>query len=78
MQDNEKRFESDIEEFLISPEGGWDKASDAGYCASKGSGMALDLATLIGFVKDTQPVSYTHLDVYKRQDYKVGNTIQYK
>ena len=69
MQDNEKRFESDIEEFLISPEGGWDKASDAGYCASKGSGMALDLSTLIGFVKDTQPVAWQR-DVYKRQGQK--------
>ena len=62
MQDNEKRFESDIEEFLISPEGGWDKASDAGYCASKGSGMALDLSTLIGFVKDTQPVAWQRFE----------------
>lgn len=62
MQDNEKRFESDIEAFLISPEGGWDKTSDAGYCASKGSGMALDLSTLIGFIKETQPVAWQRFE----------------
>lgn len=48
MPDNERQFEQDIESFLISPVGGWQKASDAGYRASMGSGMALDLATLVG------------------------------
>ena len=33
MPDNEKQFEQDIESFLISPAGGWQKASDAGYRA---------------------------------------------
>ena len=31
MADNEKQFEQDIESFLISPKGGWQKATDAGY-----------------------------------------------
>ena len=30
MPDNEKQFEQDIESFLISSVGGWQKASDAG------------------------------------------------
>ena len=33
MADNEKQFETDIESFLISPKGGWQKATDAGYKA---------------------------------------------
>ena len=57
MPDNERQFEQDIESFLISPVGGWQKASDAGYRASMDSGMALDLATLVGFVQATQPSS---------------------
>ena len=31
MADNERQFEMDIESFLISDEGGWKKATDAGY-----------------------------------------------
>ena len=50
MPDNEKQFEQDIESFLISPAGGWQKASDAGYRASMDSGMALDLDTLVNFI----------------------------
>ena len=42
MPDNEKQFEQDIESFLISSAGGWQKASDADYRASMDSGMALD------------------------------------
>ena len=50
MAENEKQFESNIEDFLISPDGGYEKATDAGYTAS--SDMALDIHT---------SVSYTHL-----------------
>ena len=39
MPDNEKQFEQDIESFLISPAGGWQKASDAGCRASMDSGL---------------------------------------
>ena len=44
MAENEKQFESNIEAFLISPAGGYEKATDAGYASS--SGMALDIHTL--------------------------------
>ena len=103
MPDNEKQFEQDIESFLISPAGGWQKASDAGYQAlslihichttfcgtsSRSSesspwtavrrhrvpmqGRTLLLQAGGGsFPCDEShacaAVSYTHLDVYKRQ-----------
>ena len=35
MQENEKRFEQDIESFLISPEGGYIKGKQNGYCQYK-------------------------------------------
>ena len=61
MADNEKQFETDIESFLISPKGGWQKATDAGYKAgfqydSAGAlieNYALDIETLCTFVKNT-------------------------
>ena len=40
MPDNEKQFETDIESFLISPAGGWQKATDAGYRSEASKGMA--------------------------------------
>ena len=66
MPDNEKQFETDIEAYLASPAGGWDKATDAGYRAGfvrDASGAmieneALDLETLCAFVKATQPVAW--------------------
>ena len=66
MPDNEKQFESDIESFLISQRGGWQKATDAGYRAGfqyDGTGAlnenyALDIETLCSFVKNTQPVQW--------------------
>ena len=53
MEDNEKRFEQDIESFLMSPAGGWQKQSFPAthYDASKG----LDLEALVGYIKTTQP-----------------------
>lgn len=53
MEDNEKRFEQDIESFLISPAGGWQKQTFqvSHYDASKG----LDLDALVGYIKSTQP-----------------------
>ena len=62
MPDNEKQFEQDIESFLISPAGGWQKASDAGYRTSMDSGMALDLGTLVGFIKATQPIQWQRFE----------------
>ncbi|WP_102342140.1 type I restriction endonuclease subunit R [Galactobacillus timonensis] len=57
MPDTEKQFESDIESFLISPQGGWQKADDSGY--KKSIDMALDLDTLIDFVSKSQPVEWS-------------------
>ena len=66
MADNEKQFEQDIESFLISPKGGWQKATDAGYrtgfqrdCTGVFTeNYALDIETLCTFVKNTQPVQW--------------------
>ena len=58
MPDNEKQFETDIESFLISPAGGWQKATDAGYRSEVSKGMALDLETLLQFVETTQPITW--------------------
>lgn len=34
MAENEKQFESNIEAFLVSSAGGYEKATDAGYASS--------------------------------------------
>ena len=60
MAENEKQFESNIEAFLISPDGGYEKATDAGYASS--SGIALDIHTLVGFVKATQPIMWQRFE----------------
>ena len=60
MAENEKQFESNIEAFLISPDGGYEKTTDAGYTSS--SGMALDIHTLVGFVKATQPIMWQRFE----------------
>lgn len=53
MEDNEKRFEQDIETWLTSSDGGWEKEvfQNTNYDASKG----LDLDALIAFIQKTQP-----------------------
>ena len=60
MAEDEKQFESNIEAFLISPAGGYEKATDTGYTSS--SGMALDIHTLVGFVKATQPIMWQRFE----------------
>lgn len=60
MAENEKQFESNIEAFFISPDGGYEKATDAGYTSS--SDMALDIHTLVGFVKATQPIMWQRFE----------------
>ncbi len=55
-KDTEKNFEADIESWLTSAEGGWSKATDAGYRAS--IEKALDINTLVDFVKRTQPKNW--------------------
>lgn len=59
MADTEKQFESDIETFLISDEGGWTKATDAGYRSPESKGMALDIDTLVSFIQNTQKITWT-------------------
>ena len=39
MAENERQFEANIEEYLVSPAGGFTKANDTGYDPS----MALDI-----------------------------------
>lgn len=59
MADNEKQFEIDIESYLTSPNGGWQKATDAGYktgfqydgTAALQKTMPLISVTLCTFVK---------------------------
>ena len=66
MPDTEKQFEADIESFLISPKGGWQQATDAGYrtgfqydaAGTVIENYALDIETLCTFVKNTQPVAW--------------------
>lgn len=60
MPDNEKQLEQDIESFLTSPAGGWQKATDAGYRAT--AELALDLGTLVGFVQATQPIQWQRFE----------------
>ena len=35
MNETEKRFEEFIETYLVSENGGWTKATDAGYCSDE-------------------------------------------
>lgn len=53
----ERRFESDIESFLISPEGGYTRTADA---YDPAAGLYTD--TLIRFVKDTQPREWARFE----------------
>ena len=60
--DSEKNFEDNIEEYLISAEGGWTKATDDGYNSATSSGKALDLDVLIDFVKRTQAKAWARFE----------------
>lgn len=55
MADNEKQFEADIEEYLLSKEGGWTKSSDESYRNNN----AIDIDTLCRFVEVTQKLTWT-------------------
>ena len=70
MAENEKQFEENIEAFLISPEGGYVKATDAGYCSAESVGMALDIDTLLQFVKNTQPIAWQRFEKQCNSDPK--------
>lgn len=62
MDEREKIFEEYIENYLISEEGGWTKATDEGYCSEISKGMSLDITTLTDFVKATQPMSWRRFE----------------
>ena len=62
MITTEKQFETDIESFLISEEGGYTKPTDT-YDADAG----LYVDTLINFIKATQPKELAHSRAYVPQ-----------
>lgn len=62
MNENEKAFEEFIESYLISEEGGWTKATDAGLRSEESRGMNLDIVTLTDFVKNTQPMAWRRFE----------------
>ena len=70
MPNTEKQFEKDIESFMISADGGWKKATDAGYRSPESQGMALDINTLVGFVQKTQPVMWQRFERQCKSDVK--------
>lgn len=70
MADNEKRFEEDIERYLIT-EGGWEKGSDAGYRVDNMADRAMDVDTLISFVQSTQPAMWSRFEKNCKSDTKL-------
>lgn len=62
MDEREKIFEGFIESYLISEEGGWTRATDAGLRSEESRGMNLDIATLTDFVKSTQPMAWRRFE----------------
>ena len=59
---NRKTFEAFIESYLISEDGGWTKATDAGMRSEEYKGMNLDIVTLTEFVKATQPMAWRRFE----------------
>lgn len=62
MDESEKTFEAFIESYLISEEGGWTKATDAGIRSEESRGMNVDIVTLTDFVKATQPMAWKRFE----------------
>lgn len=62
MNESEKTFEEFIESYLISEEGGWTKATDAGLRSEESRSMNLDIVTLTDFVKATQPMAWKRFE----------------
>ena len=62
ISENEKRFEEYIESYLISAEGGWEKATDEGYRSEEYKDMFLDIVSLTNFVKSTQPMAWKRFE----------------
>ncbi len=55
MEENERLFESKIEEYLISRDGGWERSTDVGFRNAD----AVDIETLCTFVENTQQLVWT-------------------
>lgn len=62
MNESEKTFEEFIESYLISEEGGWAKATEAGLRSEESRGMNLDIVTLTDFVKSTQSMAWRRFE----------------
>ncbi len=62
MDDREKTFEGFIESYLISEEGGWTRATDAGLRSEESRGMNLDIVMLTDFIKSTQPMAWRRFE----------------
>jgi type I restriction enzyme R subunit len=62
VDERERIFEGFIESYLISEEGGWAKATDAGLRSEESRGMNLDIVTLTDFVKSTQPMAWRRFE----------------
>ena len=62
MNESERTFEEFIESYLVSEEGGWTKATDAGLRSEESRGMNLDIVTLTDFVKSTQPMAWKRFE----------------
>lgn len=62
MNETEKVFEEFIEAYLTSEAGGWQRATDAGYCSEESRGMSLDIVKLTDFVKSTQPMAWKRFE----------------
>lgn len=62
MNESEKTFEEFIESYLISEDGGWARATDAGLRSEESRGMNLDIVTLTDFVKSTQPMAWRRFE----------------
>ncbi|WP_071395072.1 type I restriction endonuclease subunit R [Bacillus tuaregi] len=63
IQDNEKRFEEDIESYLLS-NGGYVKGDQTNYYKEK----AFDINQLIGFIKETQEKAWTRYEKIYQAD----------
>ena len=57
-----KYFSDDGSVYLISEEGGWTRATDAGLRSEESRGMNLDIVTLTDFVKSTQPMAWRRFE----------------
>lgn len=70
MADTEKQFEIDIESYLTSSEGGWQKVNDTAYATPDGKRRAIDIDTLVTFIQNTQKLAWTRFEKQSHGDAK--------